>query len=65
MKFCEFLNICRFNKACELLSKRCDLTITQAALESGFGSIRSFNRVFKAIYGQTPHQYRKGLSELR
>ncbi len=64
MKFCEFLNICRFNKACELLSKS-DLTMTQAALESGFGSIRSFNRVFKAVYGQTPLQYRKLLSELR
>ena len=35
-------------------------TITQAALASGFGSIRTFNRVFHHLTGQTPSQYLSG-----
>lgn len=55
--FREFLNICRFNKACELMAE-CNLTLTQIALASGFGCVRSFNRVFKSLSGETPRQYR-------
>lgn len=33
-------------------------SISQAALASGFGSIRNFNRTFARITGQTPRQYR-------
>lgn len=32
-------------------------TISQAALSSGFGSIRSFNRIFHQVTGLTPSQY--------
>ena len=32
-------------------------TVSQAALDSGFGSIRSFNRIFLALTGMTPSQY--------
>ena len=32
-------------------------TVTQAALASGFGSIRTFNRVFLQLTGLTPSQY--------
>lgn len=32
-------------------------TVTQAALASGFGSIRSFNRIFHNLTGLTPSQY--------
>lgn len=32
-------------------------TISQVALSSGFGSIRTFNRVFYQLTGQTPSQY--------
>ena len=39
-------------------------TITQAALTSGFGSIRSFNRIFRQITGTTPSQYLAGTSRL-
>lgn len=35
-------------------------TISQAALASGFGSIRTFNRVFCRLTGQTPSQYLSG-----
>ena len=32
-------------------------TVSQAALSSGFGSIRSFNRIFRNLTGMTPSQY--------
>jgi len=38
------------------------LTISQAALASGFGSIRSFNRIFYRLTGLTPSQYLAGSS---
>ena len=36
-----------------------DGSIMQCALESGFDSIRSFNRNFKERFAITPVQYRK------
>lgn len=39
-----------------------DCSISQAALASGFGSIRTFNRVFYHLTGQTPSQYLAGPS---
>jgi AraC family transcriptional regulator, regulatory protein of adaptative response / DNA-3-methyladenine glycosylase II len=35
-----------------------DLPFTQAALASGFGSIRRFNASFQRLYGRTPRQVR-------
>ena len=35
-----------------------NLTITQVALQSGFGSLSSFNRVFKASKNCTPTEYK-------
>lgn len=35
-----------------------DLTITQIALQSGFGSLSSFNRVFKTAKNCTPSEYK-------
>lgn len=32
-------------------------TVSQAALDSGFGSIRSFNRIFLELTGMTPSRY--------
>ena len=37
-------------------------TISQAALASGFGSIRTFNRIFLRLTGMTPSQYLVKLS---
>ena len=37
-------------------------TISQAALASGFGSIRTFNRIFHDLTGLTPSQYLAGSS---
>ena len=37
-----------------------DATFTEIAYSCGFGSVRSFNRSFKAVYGITPGEYREG-----
>ena len=48
----------RISYACNLLDKQKN-TISEIALASGFGSIRSFNRVFRQIVGVTPAEYRR------
>ena len=52
----------RVKHACELLENT-DLEITDIALSSGFGSLRSFNRCFRSITGHTPKEHRKGNSD--
>ena len=34
-------------------------SVSEIALEAGFGSTRSFHRAFRAIFGRTPTQYRQ------
>lgn len=46
----------RIAKAKDLLDSG-ELSISQAALASGFGSIRTFNRIFFQFTGMTPSQY--------
>lgn len=57
MNFREFLNLFRFEHACELLTDS-TRSITSIAEECGFSSIRNFNRVFKKMSGKTPGEYR-------
>lgn len=38
--------------------KKVDATFTEIAMLCGFGSVRSFNRNFKDVYGITPGEYR-------
>lgn len=52
----RYLNILRLREAVLLLSKG-NMNITQCALESGFGSVRSFYRSFKEEFGCTPKEY--------
>ncbi len=56
--FKSFLNMLRFEQACKLLSDD-SCKITKICDECGFGSLRNFNRVFKALSGFTPSEYRK------
>lgn len=51
----NYLNSLRIKNANELMMQ--GYTITQAALESGFQSIRTFNNVYKKITGITPSDY--------
>ncbi len=54
----QYLNIYRLNNACYLLNNT-DETILNCAYESGFTSLRSFNRNFKEHFGVSPTQYIK------
>ncbi len=55
--FCDYVNYRRIKVAEELLI-RPDLSITEVALQSGFPSISTFNRLFKQQKNCTPSEYR-------
>lgn len=57
MNFRAFVNIYRFDLACEMLSES-EKEISDVAMESGFQSLRNFNRIFKTLSGSTPQDYR-------
>jgi len=58
MNFRTFLATYRINHAKSLL-KSSESTIAEIAMDSGFASLNTFNRVFKDITGTTPSEYRK------
>jgi len=55
--FTQYLSQRRVQMAMELLSAT-RLPVTQVALQCGFNSIATFNRVFREVKGCTPTQYR-------
>ena len=55
--YSKWLNTIRLDKATELLADR-ERTLTEIAMLSGFQSISSFNRVFRAEKGVAPGEYR-------
>lgn len=55
--FTQYLNKRRVNMAADLLSGT-KVPVTQVALQCGFNSIATFNRVFREVRGCTPTQYR-------
>lgn len=57
ISFNHYVNQYRLTKACYILNNS-DCSMLQCALESGYSSLRSFNRNFKSIIGITPQQYR-------
>lgn len=58
ISFNVYVNNYRLNNACYLLKNSSD-TILQCALNSGFASLRTFNRDFRKNIGVTPLEYRK------
>lgn len=54
----EYVSTLRVQDAQRLL-RQTDFSVTQIASELGFGSIRSFNRVFLKHTGQSPKEYRQ------
>lgn len=58
MSFSEFVNQYRIDEVTRRLGGE-DTAITTIAYEAGFGSIASFNRVFKEKTGMTPSEYRR------
>ncbi len=58
--FVAYLNTYRVNKSQWLLVNS-DKSISEISEECGFGSIKTFNRLFKAITGTSPSSYRKSI----
>lgn len=56
--FIAFLNQRRI-KAAEMLLLDDNMSITEAAMQVGFSSLTTFNRVFRDIKGCTPSEFRK------
>lgn len=59
----EFIQNQRLKRAAILLRERLELQVVEIAEQLGFGSSVYFSRVFKARYGTSPTQYRKGEGE--
>ncbi|MCQ2558532.1 MAG: AraC family transcriptional regulator, partial [Oscillospiraceae bacterium] len=59
MTFQDYLNRKRLEYACQLLFES-DRKILDIALSSGFSDVRYFNEAFRARYGCTPKEWRKG-----
>jgi AraC-like DNA-binding protein len=59
----NYVNACRLNHASYLLHNT-DQTILESSIESGYRSLRTFNRNFKDYFGKTPQEYKaeKGTS---
>lgn len=62
ISFNAYVNHYRLSHACYLLENTA-ASILQCALDSGFTSLRSFNRSFKEQFSISPTQYRKNLKE--
>ncbi|MBO5452348.1 MAG: helix-turn-helix domain-containing protein [Clostridia bacterium] len=60
MSLNEYINNLRVQSVNELLDA--GYSVTDAAMESGFQSMRAFNSIYKKITSKTPTQYLKGLS---
>lgn len=58
MTVLNYINAIRLEKSFPELMNT-DHPIIQIALNHGFPNEKSYNRVFKAVYKATPHQYRK------
>lgn len=60
--FYEFINEYRIAFVRKRLEANAEQTILDVAFEAGFTSKSTFNAVFKQFTGQTPSQYRRGLT---
>ena len=54
----EYINSLRARYAANLLMET-KVSMTEIAMQSGFESLRTFYRVFKKDYGETPSEYKK------
>ncbi len=62
MTFWQYLNNYKVSKAANYLMNTTD-TISEIAFNSGFNSIKTFNRVFKQIKGCSPSEFKKAIFE--
>ncbi len=64
MTFYKYLNTRRIIHA-ERLLRDPDVTVTEAAVMSGFNSLSAFMRMFRIIRGCTPTQYRNQYQKVK
>jgi len=62
ISFNEYVNQVRVSRACYLMTNS-DMNMIEISSECGFKSIRSMNRNFKDITGETPSDYKKHARE--
>jgi len=55
----EYIRISRLSRARERLA---ETSVTQSALETGFGKVSSFIALFRKYYGETPGAYKRRLT---
>ena len=58
ISFNKYLNFIRLSKATEIMANGSQ-SVTYAAMESGFNSIRSFYRAFRSEFGISPKEWLK------
>lgn len=56
----KFINDVRLGHACQLL-RETHLQIKDICFQSGFGTLSSFNKVFRDVKGMTPGKFRKAI----
>ena len=59
----NYLGLIRAENAASLI-RTSDETFTTISRLSGFESLRTFNRIFKIVYGMTPHEYKNNISKM-
>ncbi len=62
MYFVEYVNQMRAREAAKALAYS-DISITKAAVESGFSNLAVFNKTFKGVYAMTPTEYRNTIKK--
>lgn len=63
LTFTQYLGRVRVEKTKALLANP-NLSVSEIAYDTGFGSLTHFNRVFRMVVGQSPTTYRHWLAEL-
>ncbi len=64
MPFSRYLNTVRVSAASEMIAEG-KISMTNIAIKCGFGTIRSFNRVFKELTGYSPSSLPSGYVFIR
>ena len=57
IQYTKYINAVRASYAARLLKEHPQKTISEITYDAGFGSIRNFNREFKALYGISPTDF--------
>lgn len=58
MHFSKYVNLYRLDTAC-MLFQHTDLSVSEVAMQSGFQSLRTFNRAFRDFTGKSPSDFIK------